>query len=183
MQSKNDRMSSVSKATHSISQKSKSIPQPWMWKKLKLNGSMKTYKKFYQFSSVQFSCSVMSNCLQLQGLQYKRLPCKSPTSRAYAYSCPLSQWCYPNISSSVLPLISHFQSFPASGSFPMSQSFSKGGQSIGVSVSASVLLMNIQDWFPLGWTGYISLLPKELSWVFSSTTVQKHQLLGTQVSL
>ena len=94
--------------------------------------------------------------------------CPSPTPRVYLNSCPLSWWCHPTISSSVIPLSSHLQSFPASGSFPMSQFFKAGGQSIGVSASASVLSMNIQDWFPLGWTGWISLQSKGLSRVFST---------------
>ena len=105
------------------------------------------------------------------GLQHARLPCQSPTPGAYSNSCPWSQWCHPTISSSVIPLSSCPQSFPASGSFQMSQFFSSGGQSIGVSASSSFLPMNIQDWFPLGWTGWISLLSKGLSRVFSSTTV------------
>ena len=127
------------------------------------------------FSSVQFSCSVVSDSLWTHGLQHTRLPCPSPNSRAYSSSCPLSQWCYPTVSSSVIPFSSHLQSFPTSGPFPMSQFFASGGQSTGVSASTSVLPMNIQDWFPLGWTGWISLLPKGLSTVFSNTTVQKHQ--------
>ena len=102
-----------------------------------------------------------------------RLPCPSPTPRACSNSCPSSQWCHPTISSSVVPFSSCLQSFPASGSFPMSQLFASGGQSVGVSASASVPPMNIQDWFPLGLTGWISLLSKELSRVFSNTTVQK----------
>ena len=113
--------------------------------------------------SVQFSHSVVSDSSQPHGLQHARLPCPSPTPRAYSNSCPLSWWCHPTISSSVVPFSSCFQSFPASRSFPMSQFFTSGGQSIGVSASASVLLMNIQDWFPLGWTGWISLLSKGLS--------------------
>ena len=111
---------------------------------------------------IQFSCSVMSHSLQPHGLQHSRLPCPSPTPGACSNSCPLCQWCHPTISSSVVPLSSHLQSFPASGSFQMSQFFSSGGQSIGVSASASVLPMNIQDWYPLGWTGWISLLSKGL---------------------
>ena len=110
-----------------------------------------------QFSLVHFSRSVMSDSLRPYGLQHARPPCPSPTSGAYSNSCPLSQWCHPTISSSVVPFSSCFQSFPASGSFLMSQFFSSGGQSIGVSASASVLPMNIQDWFPVGWTGWISL--------------------------
>ena len=109
-------------------------------------------------SSVQFSCSVVSDFLRPHGLQHARLPCPSPTPGAYSNSCPLSRWCHPTISSSVVPFSSHLQSFPASGSFQMSQFLASGGQSIGVSASASVLPMNIQDWFPLGWTGWISLL-------------------------
>ena len=136
-----------------------------------------------QFSSVQFSCSVMSNSLQPHGLQNARLPCPSPTPRACSNSCPSSWWCHPTISSSVIPFSSCLQSFPASESFPMSQFFALGGQSIGVSASASVLPMNIQDWFPLGLTGLISLQSKRLSRVFSNTTVQKHQFFSTQLSL
>ena len=125
-------------------------------------------------NSVQFSHSVVSDSLQRHGLQHTRLPCPSPTPGVYSNSCPLSQWCHPTISSSVIPFSSCLQSFPASGSFQMSQFFAKGGQSIGVSASASVLPMNIQDWFPLGWTGWISLKSKGLWRVFSNTTVQKH---------
>ena len=101
--------------------------------------------------SVHFSCSVMSDSLWPHGLLHARLPCSSPTLGAYSNSCPLSQWCHPTISSSVVPFSSRLQSFPASGSFPMSQFFASGGQSIGISASASVLPKNIQDWFPLGW--------------------------------
>ena len=113
------------------------------------------------FRSVQFSCSVISNSLQPHEPQHTRLPCPSPTPGVYPNSCPLSQWCHPTISSSVVPFSSHPQSFPASGSFQMSQRFASGGQSIGVSASASVLLMNTQDWSPLGWTGWISLSPRD----------------------
>ena len=137
----------------------------------------------YIESSVQFSCSVISNTLRPHGLQHARLPCSSPTSRVYSNSCPLSQWCHPAISSSVVPFFSCLQSSPASGSFQMSQHFTSGGQSIRVSASKSVLPMNTQDWSPLGWTGWISLQSKGLSRVFSNTTVQKHQFLGAQVSL
>ena len=125
----------------------------------------------------------MSNSLRPHGLQHARLPYPSPTPRAYSNSCPLSWWCHPTISSSVVPFSSHLQSFPASGSFPMSQLFTSGGQSIGVSASTSALPMNIQDWFPLGWTGWISFLSKGLSRVFSNTTVKKQQFFGTQLSL
>ena len=110
-------------------------------------------------------------------------PCPSPTPRVYSDSCPLSQWCHPTILSSVISFSSYLQSFPALGYFPMNKFFSSGDQSIGVSASASVLPMNIQDWFPLGWTGWISLQSKRLSRVFSNTTVQKHQFFGTQFSL
>ena len=125
----------------------------------------------------------MSDSLLPCGLQHTRLPCLSPTPGAYSDSCPLSQWCHPTITSSVIPFSSHLQSFPASGYFPMSQFFASGGQRIGVSASASVLPMDIQDWFPLGWTYWISLQSKELSTVFSSTTVQKHLFFNTQPSL
>ena len=123
--------------------------------------------------SVQVSSSVMSDSLWPHELQHTRPPCPSPTPGAYSNSYPLSQWCHPTISSSVVPFSSCLQSCPASGSFPMSQFFASGGQSIGVSASASVLPMNIQDWFPLGLTGWISLQSKWLSRVFSNTTVQK----------
>ena len=112
---------------------------------------------FTQYNSVQFSRSVVSNFLRPCGLQHARLPCPSPTSGAYSNSRPLSQWCHPTISSFVIPFSFCLQSFPASGSFPMSQFFASGGQSMGVSASASVLSMNIQDWSPLGWSGWISL--------------------------
>ena len=125
----------------------------------------------------------MSDSLWPHRLQHARLPCTSPTPRAYSNSCPSSWWCHPTISSSVIAFPSHLQSFPASGSFPMSQLFTWGGQSTGVSASASVLPMNIKDWFPLEWTGWISLLSEGLSRVFSNTTVQKHQFFGAQLSL
>ena len=132
---------------------------------------------------IQFSHSVMSNSLWPHGLQHTRLPCPSPTPRAYSNSCLSSQWCHPIISSSVIPFSSCLQSSPASGSFPMSQFFTSDGQSIGASASASVLPMNIQGWWPLGLTGLISLLSKGLLRVFSSTTVGKYQLFSTQPSL
>ena len=133
-------------------------------------------------SSVQFSLSAVSDSLWPQEPQHTRPPCPSPTPRVYSSSCPSSQWCPTAISSSVVPF-SHLQSVPASGSFPMSQLFTSGGQSTGVSASASVLPMNMQDWFPLGWTGWISLQSNGLSRVFSNTTVQKHQFFGIQLSL
>ena len=132
--------------------------------------------------SVQFSHSVVSDSLRPHGLQYARLPCPSPTPRACSNSCPSSQWCHPTISSSVVPFSSCLQSFPASGSFPMSNFFASGGHSTGVSASASVLPVNIQGWFPLGLTSWISLQCKGLSRVFSNTTVQTHQFFGTQLS-
>ena len=133
--------------------------------------------------SAQFSCSVMSSSLRPHGLQLARLSCPSPTPGACSNSCPSSRWCHPTISYSVIPFSSCLQSFSASGSFPMSQFFSSGGQSIGVSALASVLPMNIQDWFPLGLTGLISFQSKGLSRIFSNTTVPKHQFFGAQLSL
>ena len=138
---------------------------------------------FLGFSSIQFSRSVMSDSLWPHGLQHARPPCPSPIPGVYPNSCPLSRWCHPTISSSVVPFSSHLQSFPVLGSFQMSQFFASAGQSIGVSASASVLPMNIQDWFPLRWAGWISFQFKGLSRVFSNTTVQKHQLFSTQLSL
>ena len=135
------------------------------------------------FTSVQFSCSVVFDSLWPHGLQHVRLPYPSPTPRAYSNSCPSSRWCHPTLPSSVIPFSSCLQSFPSSGTFPMSQFFASGGQRIGVSASASVLPMTIQDWFPLEWTGWISLLSKGLSRVFSNTTLQKHQFFATQPSL
>ena len=139
--------------------------------------------KICYLSSVQFSHSVVSNSLWPHGLQHARPPYPSPTPGVYSNSCPLSPWCHPTIWSSVVTFSSRLQSFPASGSFQVSQFFASGGQGIGVSASASVLPMNIQDWFPLGWTGWISLLSKELWRLFSNTAVQKHQFLGAQLSL
>ena len=132
--------------------------------------------------SVQFSCSVVSDSLQPRESQHARPPCSSPTPRVYPNSCPSSHWCHPAISSSIIPFSSCPQSLPTSGSFPMSQLFPWGGQSIGVSALASVLPKNTQDWSPLGWTSWISLRSKGLSRVFSNTTVQKHQFFGTQLS-
>ena len=131
---------------------------------------------------VQFSCSVMSDCLWPHRLQHTRPPCPSLTPRVCSNSCPLSWWYHPTVSSSVIPFSSNLISFPASGSFPMSQLFSWGGQSIGVSASVSVLPMNTQDWSPLGCTGLI-LQSKGLPRVYSNTTVQKHQFFGIQLSL
>ena len=135
------------------------------------------------FSSVQFSRSVMSDSLQPHESQHARPPCPSPTPGIYSNSYPSSWWCHPAVLSSVVPFSSCPQSLPASGSFPMSQFSTWGGQSIGVSASASVLPMNTQHWSPLGWTGWISLQSKGLSRVFSNTTVQKHQFFSPQLSL
>ena len=129
------------------------------------------------FSSVQFSRSVVSDSLPPHESQHIRPPCPSPTPGVHSNSCPLSQWHHPAITSSVLPFSSSPQSLPASGSFPMSQLFASGSQSIGVSASASVLPTNTQDWSPLEWTGWISLKTKGISRAFSNTTVQKHQFL------
>ena len=138
---------------------------------------------FVYSDSSQFSCSFVYDSLWLHGLEHARPPCPPPTPRASSNSCPFCQWCHPTISSSVVPFSSCLQSFPASKSFPMSQFFTSGGQSIRVSASASVLPVNFQDWFPLGWTGWISLQSKGLSRVFSNTTVQKHQFFSAQLSL
>ena len=136
-----------------------------------------------QFSSIHFDRSVVSDSLRPHELQHARPPCQSPTSGFYPDSCPLSRWCHPNISFSVVPFSSCPQSFPALGSYQMSQLFASGGQSIGVSASTSVLPMNTQEWSALGWTGWISLQSKGLWRVFSNTTVQRHQFFGSQLSL
>ena len=152
-------------------------------------GTLMTHCIFYYWdfiqhsSSVQFSCSVMSDSLRPHESQYARPPCPSPTPGVYSNPCPLSRWCRSTISSSVVPFSSRPQSFPASGSFQMIQLFSSGGQSIGVSASISVLPVNTQDWSPLGWTSWISLQSKGHSRVFSNSTVQKHQFFSTQLSL
>ena len=142
----------------------------WMWEldvKVELN---------------QFSQSVVSDSLQPHELQHTRPPCSSPTPWVHPNSFPLNRWCHPTISSSVIPVSSCLPSFPASGSFPMSQLFTSCGQTMGVSASTPVLPMNTQDWCPLGLTGWISLLSKGLSRVFSNTTVQKHQFFRAQLS-
>ena len=138
---------------------------------------LKLYECASVFQLLIHCCSVTKSCPTLQPirLQHARFLCLSLSPRVYSDSCPLRRWCHSTISSSVIPF-SCLQSFPASGSFQMSQVFASGGQSIGVSASASVLPMNIQDWFSLGWTGWISLQFKGLSRVFSSTTIQKHHL-------
>ena len=146
--------------------------------------SIKSQESIYGLSSVQFIHWGMSDCLQTHGLQHPRPPLSITNSpRDYSNSCRLSQWHHPSISSSVIHFSSHLQSFPASGSFQMSQFFESASQSIGIPASASVLPMNVQDWFPLGWTGWISLQSKGLSRVFSNTTVQKHQFFSAQLSL
>ena len=141
-----------------------------------------SYHRDWMSESVN-SVQSMSNSLQPHGLQHAMPPCPSPTPGVYSNSFPLSRWYHPTISSSIVPFFSCLQSFPASGSFSMSQFFTSGGQRIGVSASTSVLPMNTQDWAPLGWTSWISLQSKGLSRVFSNTTVQKHQFFGAQLFL
>ena len=143
------------------------------------------FKKYsFNLKTSRFSSVQSQSCVRLfVTLQHARPPCPSPTLGVHSNPCPLSQWCHPTISSPAVPFSFCLQSFPASGSFQMSQLFISGGQSIGVSASTSVLPMNIQDWFTLGWTGWISLQSKGLSRVFSNTTVQKHQFFGDQLSL
>ena len=138
--------------------------------------------KIQEILFLWFSHSVMSNSLWPHELQHTMVPYPSPSPGAYSNSCPSSRWCHPTIASSVIPF-SHLQAFPASGSFPVSQLFASGGQSIGASIPASVLPKNIQGWFPLGFADFISLLFKGLSRVFSNTTVQKRQFFGTHPSL
>ena len=135
-----------------------------------------------EFSSVQFSRSVVSDSLRPHGLQHTRPRCPSSTPRVHPNPCPLCWWCHPAISSKVIPFSSCPQSFPASESFQISQLSTSGGQSIWVSASTSVLPMNTEDWSPLGWTNWISLQSKGLSRVFSNITVQKHQFFGAQLS-
>ena len=164
------------------------LGQPWReWKHWTcyhakfIPGNYITNNIDLQFS--QFSCSVVSGFLRPHGPQHARPPCPSPTPGVHANSCPLSWWCHPTISSSVIPFSSCCQSFPALRSFQISQLFTSGGQSSGVSASTSVLPMNTQDWSPLGWTGWVSLQSKGLSRVLSNTTVQKHQFFCAQLSL
>ena len=145
-------------------------------------GTMFVFSKAVLGSSVQFSCSVVSDSLRPNESQHARPPCLSPTPRVHSGSCISSQWCHPAILSSVTPFSSCPQSSPASESFPMSQLFAWGGQSIGVSTLASVLPVNTQDWSPLEWTGWISLQSQGLPRVFSNTTIQKHQFFGAQLS-
>ena len=155
------------------------------WNQPKCPSTDEWIKKMWYILLLLFSHSVMSYSLRPHGLQHAKLPCPPPSLKVFSNSCPLSQWCHPKISSSVfgiisIPFSSCLQSFPALGSFPMSLLFTSGNQSIGVSASASVLPMNIQDWFLLGLIGWISLLSKGLSRVMSNTTVQKHQFFGAQ---
>ena len=139
-----------------------SYREGWTFRRRKMVWLWET-RNFTQLVVILFSCSVVSDSLWPHGLQHARLLCPSPSPRAYSNSCPLSRWYHPTISSFVVPFYSHLQSFPASGSFQMSQLFTSGGQSIGVSALPSILPMNIWDWFPLGWTGWISLQSKGLS--------------------
>ena len=152
------------------------VTKSWTWL------STQDFKSFEILTSVQLSCSVMSDSLRPHEPQHARPPYPSPTLRVHPNPCPLSRWCHPTISSSVIPFSSCLQSFPASGSFQMSQLFTSGGQSIGISASASDLPVNTRDWSPLGWTGWISLQSKGLSGVLSNTTIQKHQFFGAQLS-
>ena len=154
------------------------LQHPWQWGTQEtthlLMGAPQQAPDFRNF--------LWKRCFSWRGLTAAGI-CPSPMARVYSNSCPLSRWCHPTISSSVVPFSFHLQSFLALGSFQMSQLFSSGGQSFVVSASTSVLPMNIQDWFPLGWTGWISLHSKGLSRVFSNTTVQKHPFFSTQLSL
>ena len=165
-----------------------------MWRTEKCKNIIQGWLKYTHTHNIQivnkkcnhlllFSHSVLSNFLQPHGLQHIRLLCPSPSSRACSNSCALSRWCHPTILSSAVPFSSCLLSFPASTSFPMSWLLTSGGRSIGASASASVLLMNIQDWFPLGWTGWISLQSKGLSRGFFNITVQKYQFFSTHPSL
>ena len=164
-----------------------SLQTVYVWMTLELCSTIRFGQVYpgvwiFQFSSVQFSSSVMSDSLQPHEPQHTRPPCPSPTPGVHPNPCPLSRWCHPTISSSVVPFSSCPQSFLASGSFQMSQLFASGSQGIGLSASTSVLPMNTQDWYPLRWTGWFSLQSKGLSRDFSNTTVQKHQFFGTQLS-
>ena len=150
------------------------------WVRIKVTGY---WVRLIDLNGLLFSHSVMSDSLWPHGLQHARPPYPSPTPGVYSNSCPLSRWCHPTISSSVIPFSSHLQSFPASGSFQMSWLFTSGGQSIRASASASVLSINIQDWFSLGLTGLTSLLSKVISRVFPSIIVWKHQFFSAQLSL
>ena len=166
-----------------VSTHSSFLPVGWCLVTLQGEEVLSTWNSLWWWQEVVHSVAQLCPTLWPHRLQHARPPCPSPTPRVYSNSCSLSQWCHPTISSSVVPFSSRLQSFPASESFQMSQLFTLGGQSIGVSALASVLPMNIQDWFPLGWTGLISLQSKGLSRVFSNTIVQKYQFFGTQLSL
>ena len=159
------------------------VPLAFLTVSIPFTVPLASFSDYYQFSSVQFSHSVMSDPLWPHEPQHTRPLCPSPTPGVHPNPCPLCWWCHPAISSSVVPFSSCPQSFPASESFHMSQLSTSGGQSIGVSASASVLPMNTQDWSPLGWTGWIWLQSKGLSRVFSNTTVQKHQFFSNQLYL
>ena len=170
--------SNVMLASRKISQPCWLTPSFWKSIVYKMGLSfIPWHLQLYYSGHLLFSCSVVSD------FQHARLPCLSPSPRACSNSCPLSRWCHPTILSSVVPFSSCLPSFPGSGSFPMSRFFASGGQSTRASASASVLPMNIQGWFPLGLTGFISMQFKGLSRVFSNTTVQKHQFFSTQHSL
>ena len=153
------------------------------WKHSNKKLKVKVFSADRPYNSDTICCPALGDPKSWRGLQHARLLCPPPSPGVHSNSCPMSQWCYPTISSSVVPFSSCLQSFPASETFPMSWLFIAGGQSIGVSTSASVLPMKIQDWFPLGLTGLISLQSKGLSKVFSNATVQKHQFFGAQPSL
>ena len=169
-------------SSHDINSPTQSIWGIW-WFVQYLGIKSRCDSSLYEGLSVQFSHSVVFDSLWPHEPQHTRPPCPSPTPRVHPKPWPSSQWCHPTIASSVVPFASWPQSFPASGSFQISQLFASGGQSIGVSASTSVLPMNTQDWSPLGWTGWISVQSKGLSRVFSNTTVQKHQFLSAQLSL
>ena len=155
-----------------------------LWEKARVGWFERiTLKHVYSVRPVQLLSHVQLLVVPWTTAHQASLPITNPQSLSMSSPCPLSQWCHPTISFSVFPFFSHLQSFPALGSFQMSQLFTSAGQSIGVLASTSVLPMNIQDWFPLGWTGWISLLSKGLWRIFSNTTVQKHQFFGTQLSL
>ena len=155
------------------------LSHPYMTTRKIIALTRRTFVGHDVFSSAE-SCPTFCDPMDCSALDF---PVPSPAPRAYSDSCLSSQWCHPTISSSVIPFSSLLQSFPTSGSFPVSQFFTSGGHSTGFSASASVLPMNIQDWFPLEWTGWISLQSRGLSRVFSNTTVQKHQFFGAQLSL
>ena len=161
----------------------KRLVETFWWDRLAVGDSGFCSDDHAQFSSVQLSCSVVSNSLWPHESQGPRPPCPSPTTGVHPNWCPLSWWCHPAISSSVVPFSSFPQSHPASGSYPVSKLFTWGEQSIGFSASASILPMNTQDWSPLRWTAWNSLQSKTLSRIFSNTTVKKHQFFGTQLSL